>query len=136
LAPKAASSAFDGRPDQLHLVGRHPGDERRRHVLDIAHAVHGLRPALVGHEVERHEFQPRRIGAGALERLPDLVGPLQIAHAAAHDVAGFEELQGDMPAEESGNTSKEDAIGHDISPLFVERNVCYSFNMYKRRIVE
>ena len=115
--------AFDGRADQIHLVGRHAGHERRCDVLDIAHAVHGLRPAFVGHEVECHELQLRRVGAGAFERLPHLVGPLEIAHAAAHGVAGLEQLQGDMPAEETGNAGQEDAIGHGMSPLCVERNL-------------
>ena len=81
-------------------------------MLNVAHVMHRLGPALVGHQVEGDEFEPGNIGAGAIERVAHLVRPAQIAHAAANNVAGFEQLQGDMSAKETRHTSQKDAISH------------------------
>ena len=93
-------------------------------MLQVADAVHGLGPAVVAQQVERHEFEPRDVGAGRGQGVADLVGLAEVAHAAADGVAGLEQLQGDMAAEKAGNAGDKDAIGHDIlSPLAIERNV-------------
>src|SRR5690606_18593473 len=56
-----------------------------------------------------------QVGAVAAERVPCPFPPGAAADAAAHLVAGCQQLQGDMAAEEAGNAGDENAFGHRFS---------------------
>ena len=80
---EGAGGALDGGADELGAVARHPDDEGRGHVLQVAHVRHGLAPAVVAQQVEGDEFEPRDVGAVAGERLAHPVGAGEVAQAAA-----------------------------------------------------
>jgi hypothetical protein len=94
------------------MITRHERMEGRGDVLEVAHAVHRLPPAVVPQQVERHQFEARNVGAGGGERCPHLAGLPKIAHGAANNVTRLQQLQRDMPGDVAGDAGDEDAIGH------------------------
>ena len=79
---------------------------------EIAAAARRLIPALVFQQVERDEFEPRRVGARLGERGAHVIGLRQIAHAAANLIARAQQGFGDVAAEKSGDAGQQDFVGH------------------------
>ena len=73
---------------------------------------HRLAPSGVVLQVEGRDLQAIDIGAMSGHGLADLMSLVRFAYASPDGVAILQELQGDMPAKETGNASDEDAIAH------------------------
>ncbi len=96
-------------------------------MVEVTHAFHRRRPALVAQQVERNQFEPRKVGAVPAKRVAHLVRLASVADAAAYRIARLKELQRDMSADETGYAGDENAVQgrlrYELNELYDIRSI-------------
>ncbi len=109
--------AVAGGDDQLVLVLRYAGRNRRGDMEHVVAPGGGFGPTVIRHEIRSEEGEAGTgLGAARLEHLADFRLAGKVAHRGADLVALFQQLQDAVRADEAGAAGDEDC-GHGGSPV-------------------
>jgi len=117
-SPEHAQRALARRNDDLVLLLRNGGRERRRDVQHPLAALDGLLPAFVLLEVRRDEGEaPVGLRSVGGEKGPDLTLPLRVPYRGADFIVRLQQLQQGVTSDEAGSTGHENSGHRSLLPV-------------------